>query len=202
MAKKQSGSAGGDAPVRYFKEQFDDEELLLVFRKHPVVMRKGLIFASIGMLLPVLGTTALTVIYANNPERLPSVTFLMMSLLLGFFLALLIMLPHWISWHYSVYIVTNQRLIQITQKGLFKRSMVALGLEQVQMVNYEVDGFMETMLGFGTIVVQSFVGSLTIHNVHHPAKIQKELLHLLRDLGYTTSSMAAQEDAAETTYEA
>lgn len=177
-----------ESPVRYFKEQFDDEEVLLVFRKHPIVMRKGLLFACVGLLLPVLYTLALTFIYADNQDKLPTTGFFYTSLLIGFGLATLIMFPYWIGWHYSVYIVTNQRLIQITQKGLFNRSMVALGLDSVQMVNYEISGVEETLLGFGTIVVQTFVGSLTIHDVHHPAKIQKELLHILRDLGISASN--------------
>lgn len=180
-------------PVRYFKEQFDDEEVLMVFHKHPIVMRKGLIFASIGLLIPMLYILALTFIFANNPERLPSVNAFYIALVLGFVLAFLIMLPSWISWHYTVYIVTDQRLIQITQKGLFKRSMVALGLDQVQMVNYEINGFIETVFGFGTIVLQTFVGSLTIHDVHRPAKIQKELLHTLRDLGFNAVNQAAMQ---------
>jgi uncharacterized membrane protein YdbT with pleckstrin-like domain len=170
-------------PVRYFKEQFDDEEVLLVFRKHPIVMRKGLIFGSFALLVPMLYTLVLTFIYANNPEKLPSLNFFYGSLLVGVILAVLAFLPFWISWYYSVYIVTNQRLIQITQKGLFHRSMVALGLNQIQMVNYEIGGFEQTVLGFGTIMIQTFVGSLTIHHVHHPGKTQKELLHILRDLG-------------------
>jgi hypothetical protein len=170
-------------PVRYFKEQFDDEEVLLVFRKHPIVMRKGLIFGSFALLVPMLYTLALTFIYANNPEKLPSLNFFYGSLLVGVLFAVLAFLPFWISWYYSVYIVTNQRLIQITQKGLFHRSMVALGLNQIQMVNYEIGGFEQTVLGFGTIMIQTFVGSLTIHHVHHPGKTQKELLHILRDLG-------------------
>lgn len=172
-------------PVKYFREQFDDEEVMLVFRKHPVVMRKGLIFGSIGLLIPMLVITALSFIYANSPDKMPTVGTFYIALLIGFILFGIIMLPYWISWNYSVYIVTDQRMIQITQKGLFRRSMVTLGLDQVQMVNYEVDGIEQTLLGFGTIVVQTFVGSLTINDVHHPAKIQKQMLHLLRDLGYS-----------------
>lgn len=185
MAKEKTDA---DGPVRYFKEQFEDEEVLLVFHKHPIVMRKGLIFAAIGLLLPTLYVLALTIIHADNPDRLPSPNAFYAALGIGFGLAFLIMLPYWIGWHYSVYIITNQRLIQITQKGLFRRSMVAIGLDQIQMVNYEIDGIEETLLGFGTIVVQTFVGSLTIHDVHRPAKIQKELLHILRDLGISTRS--------------
>ena len=146
-------------------------------------MRKGLIFGSFALLVPMLYTLALTFIYANNPEKLPSLNFFYGSLLVGVLFAVLAFLPFWISWYYSVYIVTNQRLIQITQKGLFHRSMVALGLNQIQMVNYEIGGFEQTVLGFGTIMIQTFVGSLTIHHVHHPGKTQKELLHILRDLG-------------------
>ena len=33
--------------TKYFADQFDDEEVLYVFHKHPIVMRKGLI---LGML--------------------------------------------------------------------------------------------------------------------------------------------------------
>ncbi len=186
-----------DNPIRYFKEQFDDEEVLMVFRKHPIVMRKGLIMACIGLLIPMLVILAMTYIFANNPERLPTVNAFYFSLALGFVFAFFLMLPSWISWNYSVYIVTDQRLIQITQKGMFKRSMVALGLDQVQMVNYEVNGFTETVLGFGTIVLQTFVGSLTIHDVHHPAKIQKKLLHTLRDLGFTKVNQADYQQLEE-----
>lgn len=192
--------AKDDEPVRYFKEQFDDEEVVMVFRKHPIVMRKGFLFACIGLLVPILCILALTVIFANNPDRLPSVNSFYIAFLLGFVLAFFIMLPSWIGWHYSVYIVTSQRFIQITQEGLFKRSMVALGLEQVQMVNYEINGFIETIFGFGTMVVQTFVGSLTIRDVHRPAKIQKEFLHTLRNLGYSAAAQASI-DSSEENYE-
>lgn len=195
MAKKTE-SAGGRGPVRYFKEQFDDEEVLLVFRKHLLVIRRGLIFASIGLLLPILYILALTVVYANNPDKLPTVNAFYAALGIGFVLAAVIMFPYWVSWWYSVYIVTNQRLIQITQKGLLKRSVVTLGLEQIQMVNYEIKGLEQTLLGFGTMVIQTFVGSLTIHDVHHPANLQRDLLHILRDLGIKTMTHPAL-DAAE-----
>lgn len=164
-------------PPKLFKEQFDDEEVLLVFRKHPVVMRKGLIISSLALLLGTI------------PALIkPEFSWFFGGLAAGFVLACLVFLPFWIGWHFSVYIVTNQRLIQITQKGLFNRSQVGLGLNQIQMVNYEIAGMQETLLGFGTLVVQTFVGSLTIHDVHKPAHIQKELLQILRDQGINVMS--------------
>ena len=191
MSKKEEQEA---EVSKHFKEQFDDEEVLLVFRKHPVVMRKGLVISSIALLVGPLYTLLLTYIKPDNP---PTITFFGLSFLASMILSVLVFMPFWIGWYYSVYIVTNQRLIQISQKGMFHRSMVGFGLDQIQMINYEIAGMQETMLGYGTIVVQTFVGSLTIHEVHHPAKVQKELLKILRDLGINASTAPNKYDESE-----
>jgi uncharacterized membrane protein YdbT with pleckstrin-like domain len=169
---------------KYFADQFEDEEVLFVFRKHPIVMRKGLVIAAVAMLVGPLGTLGL--IYAR-PESPPSMLFFFMSFVLSLILAAIVFLPSWISWHFSVFIVTDKRLIQITQKGMFSRSVVDMGLNQIQMVNYQVAGLQETLLGFGTIMMQTFVGDLVIHEIAHPAKIQKKLLEILREQGVAAS---------------
>ena len=146
-------------------------------------MRKGLVLACFGLLLPVLYVFAITVIYKNNPDKIPSINFFFMSLLAGLVLSFIIMLPSWISWYYSVFIVTDQRLIQITQKGMFHRTVVDLTLAQIQMVNYQIAGLQQTLLGFGTIMMQTYMGDLVVHHIHHPAKIQKKLMRILREKG-------------------
>jgi len=167
---------------KYFEDQFDDETVLFVFHKHPIVMRKGLVF---GMLGPLVG-----IIPAAIKPGLGFGVFFG-GLALGCLLGLLIFAPSWIGWHFSVFILTDQRFIQITQKGLFHRSVADLGLAQIQSVNYEVLGLQETLLGFGTIKMQTYVGDLVIHDVHHPARIQKKLLSILRDEGIITTSYPA-----------
>jgi hypothetical protein len=170
---------------KYFEDQFDDEEVLFVFRKHPIVMRKGLIF---GMLAILLGTipALITLEYSTY----------FIGLGAGLVLGCLVFLPSWIAWHFSVFIVTDQRLIQITQKGLFHRSVIDMGLSQIQMVNYQVSGLQETLLGFGTIMMQTFVGDLVIHDIHHPAAIQKKLLEVLKQQGISTKQAPTQQEEA------
>lgn len=160
--------------TKYFADQFDDEEVLFVFHKHPVVMRKGLVLAMMGPLVGVLPV-------AIKPTL--GFGWFFGGLLAGVILGLLMFFPAWIAWHYSVFIVTDQRFIQITQKGLFHRSVVDIGINQIQMVNYEISGLQETLLGFGTMMVQTYMGDLVIHDVHHPAKIQKKMLRILREQG-------------------
>jgi hypothetical protein len=69
--------------------------------------------------------------------------------------------------------------------------VVDMGLNQIQMVNYEVSGLQETLLGFGTIMMQTFVGDLVIHYIHHPAHIQKKLLEILRSEGVAVNESPA-----------
>jgi hypothetical protein len=183
---------------KYFDDQFDDEEVLFVFRKHPVVMRKGLIIGSLGILAPQLYILLLT--YIRPPDQYPTMTFFFGSLVVGVLLALLLFAPSWINWYYSVFIVTDQRLIQITQKGFFHRSVVDLGLAQIQSINYEVAGLQATLLGFGTILIQTYIGDLVIHDVHHPGKIQKKLSHVLREQGVMAAdypSVPQESEASE-----
>lgn len=161
---------------KYFADQFEDEEVLFVFRKHPIVMRKGLV---VGMLAILAGVVP-TFFY-------PYYSVLFIGFGAGILLGVLLFIPSWVTWHFSVFIVTDKRLIQITQKGFWHRSVVDMGLNQIQMVNYQVAGLQETLLGFGTIMMQTFVGDLVIHEIPHPAKIQKKLLEILRDQGISAS---------------
>lgn len=165
------------ATTSSFRGQYEGEEVLFMFRKHPVVMRKGLILFMFAILL---GTV---------PSFIkPEMSYFIGGLVGGFVLGILVMFPSWIYWYFSIYLVTDQRFIQITQKGFFHKKVIDLALDQIQMVNYEISGVQETLLGFGTITVQTYVGNLVIHDVHKPSHIQHELLGLLRERGIATVS--------------
>lgn len=174
MSKKEpEDKIENQAPPKpkYFKEQFDDEEVRLVFRKHPIVMRKGLILASFGLLAGMI------------PALIkPEYSWFFGGLAGGFVLAMVLMFPWWVRWYFSVYIMTDRRFIQQT-RSLLQVNVVDIGLEQIQMINYQVQGLEETVLHFGTIVVQTYVGDLVIHDVHHPERVQTKMVHVLRDLG-------------------
>jgi uncharacterized membrane protein YdbT with pleckstrin-like domain len=146
-------------------------------------MRKGLVIAMIAPLLGVIPA-------AVKPEL--GFGWFFGGLGIGIAVGILLMFPAWISWYYTLFIVTDQRFIQMSQKGMFNRSLVDIALNQVQMVNYEVAGIQETLLGFGTIMMQTYMGDLVIHDVSHPAKTQKKLLSILRDRGIISATFPGQ----------
>lgn len=178
MAKADAG----DTPHKYFADQFDDEEVLYVFRKHPIVMRKGLIFGLGAWLVGPLYTLILTFVYANNPEKFPSITFFGLSFVFSVLLGLLILFPSWIGWYFSIGIVTDQRFIQIRQKGLFSREVNDIALSHIQSMNYKITGLEQTLLGFGTITIQTYMSDIVVDHVHHPVKVSKMMQNILRDL--------------------
>ncbi len=167
-----------------FDGQHEDEEVLMVFHRHPVVMRKGLIAMLVGLLFGMIPSLIW-------PTNLVYLWFAPLGLLLGGFF----LFYSWIGWYYSVFIVSDQRLIQITQTGLFNRSVVDIGLDKIQNINYQINGFQETVLGFGTILVQTFVGDLVMDNIHHPQDVQEKIVKTIKQLGY--SSFRAVEPEAE-----
>lgn len=179
MAKKDQPSS-----KRMFEDQFDDEEVLYVFRKHPIVMRWGLVLWGIG---PILGMLPAAI----NPSL--GFGYFFAGLGIGTLISILIFLPFWIAWYYSVFIITNQRFIQITQRGLFHRSVVDLGLNKIQSTNYEIRGIQATLLGFGTIVIQTYMGDMVIHEVHRPAKIIRNLSTVLREQGIVAEELTPED---------
>ncbi len=174
------------ARSKRFKEQFEDEEVLLVFRKHMVVMRKGLILASVAIMLGVIPSL-----------KWPDYSVFFIGLLVGLGIGLIIMFPFWVRWHFSVYIMTDKRFIQQT-RSLLNVNVVDISLDQIQMINYQINGLQETLLGFGTIVVQTYVGDLVIREVPKPAKIQKKMIQILREMGiHPTSKIGGDDDSQE-----
>ena len=178
MSKKHKREHSSFKPI--FDTQHEDEEVLMVFRRHPVVMRKGLIALLIGLLFGMIPSLIW-------PTNLANLWFAPAGMALGG----VYLFYEWVGWYYSVFIISDQRLIQISKKGFFNRSVVDIGLDKIQNINFQVSGVQETMLGFGTILVQTFVGDLIMDHIHHPAKVQEHIVKIIKELGYASFNTLA-----------
>lgn len=143
-----------------FEGQRDGEEIIRIFRRHIIAMRKGFYC----LLVPLALSSIPPLIWQANLE-------LFLLPIAGLGLGLLLFAYHFIIWRYTVFVLTNQRLRQITQKGFFGTDVVELKLSKIHNISYNIPGFSGEMFGFGTIVIQTYVGDLVINNVEHPEKI-------------------------------
>lgn len=164
-----------------FKGQFEGEEMLLMFRRHPVVMRKALVLMMVAVLVGAL----VGMFRSGNAATVGTFfvqffTPVIISILVG----LIPLFYYWIGWYYSICIVTDQRFIQFKQKGIFRsRSVNDIPLSRILSVNYEVSGMMETLLGFGTIIIQTFAGDLILTKVPKPAKNHRKIANIVKESG-------------------
>jgi hypothetical protein len=71
--------------------------------------------------------------------------------------------------------VTNERIRQNRQKGLFNRSVVDIGLDKIQSSVVNVRGLFGNIFGYGTIILHTYVGDMTITMVSRAERIYDKL---------------------------
>jgi hypothetical protein len=147
-------------------------------------MRKGFYC----LLIPFALTAIPPLIWQDNLE-------LFLLPLGGLVLGLILFSYHFLMWYYTYYIVTNQRIRQVTQKGFFGTDVIELRLLKIQNISYNIPGFFGEIFHFGTIVIQTFVGDLVIRNVEHPEDTYNKLQDAVTE---ATDRQEDYEEASET----
>ena len=153
-----------------FDGQREGEEVQFVFRRHFLTAKSGVIF----LILMIMIGVGLTLLWPNNMMIFEVFLALILVGVLGF-------LYSYMLWYFSIYIVTNQRIRQISQRGLFKKSVVDLGLDKIQSISYGVSGIRAGLMGYGKIVIQTAVGDLVISMVKNSEKIYNDLQNLINE---------------------
>lgn len=165
MGKKQENS-----PKLSFEGQRPDEEVLYVFRRHIIAMRKGFYL----LLIPFALSSIPPLIWQTKLE-------LFILPIIGLTIGLILFFYHFLIWYFTIFVLTNQRFRQITQYGFFGKDVVELRLSKIQNISYNVPGFFGEIFGFGTIVIQTFVGDLVIRNAEHPERTYNKLQDAVND---------------------
>ena len=152
-----------------FDGQREGEKVKFVFRRHFLTARKGLLWTLVCL---AIGTLPLFMWKGDRRMFWVFLVFVAIGLI-GLFYSIIL-------WYFSIYIVTDQRIRQITQKGFFKKSVVDLGLDRIQSISYGVPGILGGVFGFGTILIQTAVGDLVISMVPRPEKVYNKLQNLIK----------------------
>lgn len=155
-----------------FPGQHDHEEVLLVFRHHVMSMRKEIIISMLVVLIALV------------PAAIwPSSTLALQFLGILSLLAAVYLFWAWVGWYYSVYIATNERIIEVKQHGFFDRRVTEFGIDKVQNINYHIKGIQAVLFRYGTIEVRTYVGDLIMRGIHNPVGIQQKLVKIVQEYG-------------------
>lgn len=141
--------------LRYPGQQ-SDEITLRVYYKHWMMIMPFIVGMGIIAVLSALGFLY-GVIYQSKIEEavgmaLPSVS--VISFFAGLLVVGLMIGVLWI-WRRNRIVITNKHIVDVDQLGLFNRKVSTLTLQRIQDVSAHVSGPLQTILQYGTVVVQT-----------------------------------------------
>lgn len=155
-----------------FDGQREGEKVELIFRRHITTARRGLRFLIIMIIIGIIPM----VLWPNIPQ--------MFWIFIGATVVGLLGLGYaYMLWYFSMYIVTNERIRQITQRGLFRKTVVDLSIDKIQSVSVSTPNIIAGIFGYGTILIQTGVGDLIISQVPKPNEIHNKLQNIAKAAG-------------------
>lgn len=154
-----------------FRKQHPDEKTILVVRKHWLTLFSSMAILFFLTLLPFI-------IYFF----IKSATWYYVFFSVYWFLVAVYFLILWnllfyniIMYYLDIIIITNKRVIENEQNGLFKYTASEVELSKIQDISVKVFGPLAEFLDFGDMEIQS-AGTQTkfyFHTLPHPYKIRK-----------------------------
>ena len=135
-----------------FETQEANEEIVIFLRQH-VIVNAGWIFASIILaLLPTIveillsGTNLLPTLPAGYYVVIPALWYL------GLFGYIFVSFLHW---YFNIYIVTNERVVDIDWVSLLYKHFASTRLDKVQDVSYKQACILDLFFNFGHVYIQT-----------------------------------------------
>lgn len=169
---------------KYIKQTIHDaegeEKLILFLRRHWINLFSQL-FPFVSLVAVLLISYLLFAIFIGQEVFRPiELQFFRLGVaLFGLFLWSFVFVI-FIDYYLDVWIVTNERIVNIEQKGLFRREISELRLENVQDLTTEIKGIVPTFFDFGDLYVQT-AGKrerFQFKSISHPERVRDVILVL------------------------
>ncbi|MBN2096232.1 hypothetical protein JW752_02415 [Candidatus Peregrinibacteria bacterium] len=167
-----------------FPGQREGEDVLMIIHKHPIVYAKIVIAFIIIVVLPVIFFLYFWLATHTSPEFHQANLIAGIFTVIYFLYGLVFTCIRWIDEEFDVFIITTDRLIDVTQVTFFKRSVASTPLEQIQDTTGEIHGFFPTIFHYGNLTVQTAAGQASdffIDRIPDPEGVARKLLDWTRE---------------------
>ncbi len=169
---------------QYFPGQAPEEQVALFIRRHWMAFVPWLIFAPIlyvayFFISLFLWNAPQPVVF--NDITVNQVRFLLVTLSTMFYLSVLFgFLRAWMCHYLSISIVTEQRLINIEQQGIFIRKISEQSLLRVQDVSARQRGVFQHFFNYGVLYIETAgeQPNFELYNIPRPNDVAKTILNI------------------------
>ncbi len=146
--KSLFGSFVVTPPKTRFESQDDDEKIVILGRRHFITNLKWLTIACFAIFVPLFwGEFPMIKALDVNTSFILSIVWY--SALLFY------VIQNFVLWFYNVYIVTNERLVDVDFFGLLYKNINVTQIGKLEDVNYSQRGLLAGFFNFGDVVVQT-----------------------------------------------
>jgi membrane protein YdbS with pleckstrin-like domain len=166
--------------VRSLIHQKSYERVSKVLRRHPITFIPQTVLFLVLLITPFL---LYKLTQSNFPMLFENEIFFVLAVLISsiFYLSVyLFFFAQFIDFYLDVWIVTNDRIIDIEQFGLFSRQISELDLFRVQDITTTIKGVIPTFFQYGDVSIKTASQNLDIvfRQVGNPNTVRHEILNL------------------------
>jgi membrane protein YdbS with pleckstrin-like domain len=148
-------------PSHHFVTQQEDEEVVLMLRAHPVTNFKWVVTAIVMLILPTLLENL--GVFNAIPFK-----FLFIGKLTWYLATLMFSVEQFMHWYYSVFIVTNERLVDIDFVNLMFRVITYANLNHIEEPAMVTGGIFRSLFQYGDVFVTTASEKPTIEALGVP----------------------------------
>jgi uncharacterized membrane protein YdbT with pleckstrin-like domain len=159
-----------------FEQQENGEKVVLLLRRHPIVILLKLAVFAVMLLIPlIIGSYFTPWLYREGLLSLAVFLFSLWCLLIwsAAFYALTM-------YALDVWIVTDRRVLDSKQHGFFSRTTSELHLSRIQDVSVQTTGVIQTLFKFGDLHIQTAGAEehFKFLQIPHPERVRGEIMKL------------------------
>lgn len=163
--------------------QLPNERVVLFLRRHwsawAIIIASFLLLTGVPLIAGFMFQDRVNT-WFTHPIGGPVATILISAYFLGVWLLAFL---EFTDYYLDVWIVTNERVINIEQNGLFNRTVSEMHLINIQDVTSEVSGMFRTFFDFGNVHIQTAAEKLRFDfkDVPSPELVKEHILRLVDD---------------------
>lgn len=161
-----------------FETQEDGELIVLFLRQHIIVNLPWVVSAILLALIPPIFVPLL--ISATGITLTIPFSYMLVGTLFWYLALFGFVLAKFLGWFFNIYIVTNERVIDIDFFYLLYKKFSQAELNKIQDISYSSGGIIATMFNYGNVIVETAGESpnLEFDRVPYPDKVVETIRNL------------------------
>ncbi len=152
------------------------EYVIYIARKHWFIFVLRLVVIGIAGFLPMILIPFFHLVpQLNNIEAYSLFAFFYLVYLSIIWMLLFLA---WTDYYLDIGVITNKRIMDIEQKGLFNREVSSMRYEMIQDITTEIEGVVPTMLDYGDLFVQTAATTREFYltQIAYPGKVKEIII--------------------------